>query len=322
MSRQFAVFPLQVIAVICVLVWVVNLPHFADPIHGSWFAGALYYFKIAVALAVAAIPGARFALGDSCSFHSCQLSALLLQSCGGSQVCCPVGQLIIVLSSRPSLVVAAAPVGKTGQQLLQAGGHKPLLLYTIVPSSSTQSWPAAPTCRRGPAGGGDHLPCPGHATDGKGSSLFGGSTVCCPTRTAVYCLYARLLFCKRFGSAEVCRRVQCMLIECPTHTPCAVCPRSATPSCGGCPAWRRLAAPQVRWLAAAAVLIAPGTLLRDGRLLYVFRARRSRLAATSAVATRAVHGQLFSAAHLPMANGLLCWHPTPLQSSALTRLGR
>lgn len=50
----------QVIAVVCVLVWVVNLPHFADPIHGSWVAGALYYFKIAVALAVAAIPGGLF----------------------------------------------------------------------------------------------------------------------------------------------------------------------------------------------------------------------------------------------------------------------
>eukprot|EP00887_Chlorella_sp_A99_P004497 scaffold34.g4497.t1 len=37
-----------VIAVICCLVWVVNLPHFADPVHGSWVGGALYYFKIAV----------------------------------------------------------------------------------------------------------------------------------------------------------------------------------------------------------------------------------------------------------------------------------
>lgn len=24
---------------ICVLVWVVNIPHFNDPLHGSWFAG-------------------------------------------------------------------------------------------------------------------------------------------------------------------------------------------------------------------------------------------------------------------------------------------
>ena len=56
----------QVIAVICVLVWVVNLPHFKDPIHGSWFAGALYYFKIAVALAVAAIPGGCGAVRALC----------------------------------------------------------------------------------------------------------------------------------------------------------------------------------------------------------------------------------------------------------------
>lgn len=91
---------LQVIAGICILVWVVNIGHFRDPSHGGFVRGAIHYFKVCCCSYVSTYISVTF---DQCGLISCLACTILFIRLNTWKLCCKLKCVYVCVCCQDTL---------------------------------------------------------------------------------------------------------------------------------------------------------------------------------------------------------------------------